>query len=242
MKVGELARRSRISVRTLHHYDEIGLLSPSKHSDSGHRIYSEQDVQRLQQIVSLKALGMSLAEISKFFQNRHVSPISVIEMHLDKLQKEMSELQNMSARLTKIGETLKSRKEPTVDELLQLPEAINMFEKYYSENNLSKLADRTKTLGTEQMHAYEQEWSDLILSVKEEIHKGASITSPTVQDCARQWLRLMDVFTGGDKSIAQSLGQMYKQEGAEKASRGAIDHQVFGFMAQAVKHLQTTDR
>jgi branched-chain amino acid transport system permease protein len=59
-KVGELANRTGITVRTLHHYDEIGLLTPSERSRSGYRLYTEPDIVRLQQILSLRHLGFSL--------------------------------------------------------------------------------------------------------------------------------------------------------------------------------------
>src|SRR6476646_6711292 len=61
-KVGELAKRTGVSVRALHHYDEIGLLSASLRSESGYRLYTEADVIRLQQIRSLRSLGFSLDE------------------------------------------------------------------------------------------------------------------------------------------------------------------------------------
>ncbi|HKO00391.1 MAG TPA: MerR family transcriptional regulator, partial [Thermoanaerobaculia bacterium] len=62
-KVGELAKRTGMSVRTLHHYDAIGLLQPSRRSESGHRLYDRDDVARLQQIKSLRQLGFALDEI-----------------------------------------------------------------------------------------------------------------------------------------------------------------------------------
>ena len=60
LKIGELASRTGLTVRTLHHYDEIGLLKPSHRTDSGHRLYTVRDLGRLQQIVSLRQLGFSL--------------------------------------------------------------------------------------------------------------------------------------------------------------------------------------
>jgi DNA-binding transcriptional MerR regulator len=56
MKVGELAKQTGISVRTLHYYDEIGLLSPSGRTESDYRLYAEADIVRLQQIMSLRQL------------------------------------------------------------------------------------------------------------------------------------------------------------------------------------------
>ncbi|MFN8222477.1 MAG: MerR family transcriptional regulator [Gaiellales bacterium] len=62
-RVAELARLSGVSVRTLHHYDEIGLLVPSRRTEAGYRLYTEQDLLRLQQILLHRELGLSLDEI-----------------------------------------------------------------------------------------------------------------------------------------------------------------------------------
>jgi DNA-binding transcriptional MerR regulator len=71
MKVGELARRTGISVRTLHYYDEIGLLSPSVRNRAGHRLYAARDVARLQQVCSLKQLGFSIREIQSMLRSNY---------------------------------------------------------------------------------------------------------------------------------------------------------------------------
>src|SRR5919107_2876078 len=80
-KVGELARRTGLSVRTLHHYDEIGLLRPSHRTASGHRLYSAADVVRLQQIKSLRQLGFSLDEVGDCLRDPAFAPRRVLEMH-----------------------------------------------------------------------------------------------------------------------------------------------------------------
>jgi MerR family transcriptional regulator, thiopeptide resistance regulator len=81
-KVGELARRTGITVRTLHHYDEIGLLTPSEHSSAGYRLYGEREVVRLQQILSLRQLGLSLEEIRACLARPEFTPLHVVELHL----------------------------------------------------------------------------------------------------------------------------------------------------------------
>ena len=63
MKIGDLAKQTGVSVRTLHYYEEIGLLSPSHRTETGYRLYAEDDIIRLQQIVSLRQIGFSLAQI-----------------------------------------------------------------------------------------------------------------------------------------------------------------------------------
>lgn len=82
-KVGELAQDTGLTVRTLHHYDRIGLLSPSRRSPAGHRLYAGADIVRLQQIMSLKYLGFSLDEIGALIDNPDFNPIEVITLQLD---------------------------------------------------------------------------------------------------------------------------------------------------------------
>jgi DNA-binding transcriptional MerR regulator len=64
-RVGEVSKLSRVSTRALHHYDKIGLLTPSMRTDAGYRLYSDQDLQRLQQILFFKTLSFSLEDIAK---------------------------------------------------------------------------------------------------------------------------------------------------------------------------------
>src|SRR5437868_15006110 len=86
LKVGELARRTGLTVRTLHHYDEIGLLHPSLRTESGHRLYTAADVARLQQITSLRQLGFSLEEIRGCLHRPGFSPVEVMRRHAARLR------------------------------------------------------------------------------------------------------------------------------------------------------------
>jgi DNA-binding transcriptional MerR regulator len=69
LKVGELAALANLTVRTLHHYDSIGLLQPSARSDAGYRLYDRDDVARLHQIQALRAFGMSLSDIGLYLDS-----------------------------------------------------------------------------------------------------------------------------------------------------------------------------
>lgn len=75
MKVGELAKKTGVSVRTLHYYDEIGLLEPSCHTEAGYRLYTTSDIVRLQQIKSLQQLGFSLEEIRECLERPDFSKL-----------------------------------------------------------------------------------------------------------------------------------------------------------------------
>src|ERR1035437_8549229 len=78
LRVGDLAKATGLSVRALHHYEEIGLLPPSTRNDAGHRVYSEKDIEKLQQIISLKQLGLSLGDIGRCLKEKAPSLLETI--------------------------------------------------------------------------------------------------------------------------------------------------------------------
>ncbi len=82
LKVGELAKRTGLTIRTLHHYDEIGLLKPSLHTAAGHRLYTAADIARLQQVLSLRQLGFSLEQVRDCLDRPGFSPLEVIRLHV----------------------------------------------------------------------------------------------------------------------------------------------------------------
>ncbi|ASB67653.1 Mercuric resistance operon regulatory protein [Bacillus velezensis] len=69
MKVKEVAELIGVSIQTLHHYDQIGLLTPQETTDSGYRLYSEENLEQLQQILFFKELDFSLKEIKEIINS-----------------------------------------------------------------------------------------------------------------------------------------------------------------------------
>ena len=113
LKVGEVARRTGLTVRALHHYDEVGLLRPSLHTESGHRLYTAADLARLQQVLSLRHLGFSLEEIRACLDRPGFSLAEVLGMHLARLREQIElqqrlrlRLETLSARLRAAGEEI----------------------------------------------------------------------------------------------------------------------------------------
>src|SRR3954452_6962052 len=89
LRVGELASRTGLTVRTLHHYDEIGLVKPSQHTGAGYRLYTGRDITRLQQVVSLRQLGLSLEEVRACLDRPDFSPLGLIDHHLAHLREQI---------------------------------------------------------------------------------------------------------------------------------------------------------
>lgn len=240
-KVGKLAQQTGVSVRTLHHYDAIGLLVPANHTESGYRLYGEQDVIRLQQIKSLRLLGFSLAEIQTALDSAEFTPKRVIQLHLDRLNEQITAQQRLRDRLEKMAAHLATTENIAIDQFIQTIEAITIFEKYYTPEQLNELNQRQQQLGEEGMNQVQQEWSDLIAQVQSQMAKGSDPASEPMQRLAKQWKSLVNEFTGGNPEMAKSLNKMYQEEAVEVASRGAIDTQMSEYIGQAMAALNSQD-
>lgn len=238
-KIGELARRTGLTVRTLHHYDEIGLLAPSWRTGAGHRQYTADDIARLQMIVSLRQLGLPLREIGDWLSRPDTSPRSIIELHLARLREQIDEQQALYRRLESIAQRLRSAEEVSAEDFLTTMEMIAMYDKYYTGEQRQKIEERGRQLGPEAIHAAEKEWPELIARVRAEMEKGTDPASETVQALARRWMELVQSFTGGDPGIVQSLRTMYREE-AGLRERTGLDGEIFAYVNRACEGLKPT--
>ena len=215
-KVGELAERTGLSVRALHHYDALGLLSPSGRTDSahgsGHRLYTGADVGRLQQILSLKLLGFGLEQIREYLARADYDPRQVVRLHLARIRGQAAELRQLEDRLAALADALEKAEIVSVDEFLTTIQEMTMIEKYYTPEQLETLARRREELGEEVMQQAPQRWAELQSSVQEARDAGMEPTDPMAQELARRWFALVSEFTGGDPGIFQSLKTMYQNE------------------------------
>jgi DNA-binding transcriptional MerR regulator len=234
MKVGELAKQTGISVRTLHYYDEIGLLSPSQRNRADHRLYTAEDIARLQQIISLRQLGFSLEEIRECLERPNFSLHRVIQLHMARLKEQIELSYQLLNRLEAIASNLHSAESISIEDFVQTIEAITMLEKYYTPEQTETLKQRAEMLGEERIRQVERQWQELIEQVRAEMEKGSEPTSEPVQVLAQRWMALIHEFTGGDAGIEHSLNTMYQQERPEVASRGAVDSAVFEYMGKAI--------
>jgi DNA-binding transcriptional MerR regulator len=213
LRVGQLAKRTGISVRTLHYYDEIGLLSPSLRTASSYRLYTARDVARLQQIRSLQQLGLSLAEVRACLDRPDSSLLRAIELQADRLTEQIALQQRLLERLHAIAARLRSAEDVSVEELMQTMEDMHSMDRYYTPEQQEYLRQRAELVGVERMRQVETaEWPRLIAEVREALDSGVDPASEQAQALARRWQALVDEFTGGDPGIQQSLNKMYQQE------------------------------
>lgn len=234
-KVGELAKLTGITVRALHHYDQISLLAPSLHSDVGHRLYSRKDIVRLQQIISLKQLGFSLDEIGDLLDNPGFRPDKVIRFQLDRLDRQIRIQKDLQHRLEHLYELVQAKCELTGTELIKIIEEMHMTEKYFTPEQIATIKKQGELLGEEKIKEVENEWPSLIAKARAEMEKGTAPKSPEVQVLAKRWKELVNLFTGGDAGIMSSA-ERYYAENLDRATEYGIDKQLWQYISKAMEN------
>jgi DNA-binding transcriptional MerR regulator len=237
--VGALAEASGLTVRTLHHWDEIGLLRPADRSAAGHRRYSPADVRRLYRIVALRGLGLSLEAIAGVLEREGPDLRAAVAAHLARVERELVHARELRRRLRGILDAFDQLDEPSSDQLIETIEVMTMSERYYTPEQLEQLEARRRELGDEGMEKGQRDWADLIAEMDAARQAGTDPADPHVQALGDRWRGLIEQFTGGDPGIRASLQKMYENEGPERASRGMVDADLMAYMGQAMASLDS---
>jgi DNA-binding transcriptional MerR regulator len=237
LKVGELAKRTGLTVRTLHHYDEIGLLKPSMHSEAGYRLYTAADVARLQQVLSLRQLGFSLEEVRDCLNRPGFAPLEVIRLHLARLREQIELQRKLCERLEAIAASFRTAEEVSADEFLQAMEVMTMIEKYFTPEQHEWIKSRREEAGEEATRQMQEEWAELIAAVRAEMDAGTDPKDAKVQMLAKRWVSMVQRTTGGDPAVEQALKRLWDEQGDTLAAQHGPRYDprpVFGYITRAI--------
>nr|WP_312870887.1 MerR family transcriptional regulator [Gordonia asplenii] len=118
--VGDVAKLTGVSVRTLHHYDEIGLVVPSRRTSVGYRLYADDDVERLLQALTYRELGFPLEQISTLLDDPSADALTHLQQQHDLLRQRIGHLQHMVVAVEKMMNSKKSGINLTSDEQAEI--------------------------------------------------------------------------------------------------------------------------
>lgn len=206
LKVGELAKRSGLTVRTLHHYDDIGLLTPSARSESGYRLYDKTDIARLHQIQALRRFGMSLADIGAFLACPGTPLASIVERQLSMLKSQIEQAARLHERLSRLRDQLACGEEPELAEWLTTLESMTMYDKYFTEDEIKQLP--LLDASTQQA----AEWRALVDEVRDAMERNVAPREAEAQALGKRWMTLLERDTNADPVLVAKLDQMHLNE------------------------------
>lgn len=226
MKVGELAKRTGLTVRTLHHYDSIGLLRPSARSDSGYRLYTQADVTRLHGIQVLRRIGLPLEEIGTMLAADGASLPMIVTRQMHALEREIAQAQALHERLALVQAKYAAGTEPELNDWLGTLQLMSTCDKYFSPAEVKLIFANWGLI--------EVRWIKLVEDVHALMATGVSPTAPEVQFFAQRWMNLMHTWMGGNFDLMERWGKMYLAEpGAHNRVRPGLA--MIQFIEEAVQ-------
>lgn len=236
--VKQLADLAGVSVRTLHHYDQVGLLKPSSWGGNGYRYYDEEALLRLQQIMFYRELDLELAQIREIISSPDFDLKEALLSHRRALRRRIERLNNL---ITTIDTTIKYLNGEADMSKKQVFSAFSDEQQKEYEQQARQLWDADKvTQSVNLWNSYSQaqkqqvadEGNAIYSDLVDAMHKGP--TSPEVQTILKRWHQHLRYFYEPTPEILRGLGQGYNQNPDFHANFARLHPDLPAFLEQAI--------
>jgi len=236
--VKQLSKMAGITPRTLHYYDEIGLLKPSQVGENGYRYYGEEALVRLQQIMLYRELDLPLDHIKQIMGRRDFDVLIALESHKVELKKRIAQMDRLVATVDLTITHLKGKTEMSHKQL---------FEGFSEEQQAEYEKEAAQKYDPEIVKASNKRWKNYTAAEKQHIQdegnavyedmlkampKGAA--SPEAQAGVERWRRHMEYFWVPNDEQLVGLASLYNDDPRFKANFDKIDPNLAVFMREAV--------
>jgi DNA-binding transcriptional MerR regulator len=221
-RIQEFAKLAGVTVRALRHYDRLKLLPPAHRSERGYRFYCHEDLGRMERILVLRYLGLSLREIATLLNTRAGRGADMLTVTLARQKAALRERRDGLDRVLRAIEHARQHaqtaKEPewllyqTILREIQMQESVNWTEKYYSPRALEALRERRAALTPEQKAAIGVRWQALFADIQSALNRGVPPDSAEGRALVARWMRLGDEFTQGDPEIGEGYRRLFDDE------------------------------
>jgi DNA-binding transcriptional MerR regulator len=235
--VKKLADLAGVSVRTLHYYDEIGLLKPTSVGENGYRQYSDESLFRLQQILFYRELDLDLMQIKDVLDNKNFDPVTALQSHRRTLQERIGRLKTLintvdTTIMHLVGEVGMSKKKifegfsPEKQQQYQ-EEAASLWG-----DSVKESAQYWNSYSEEKKQAIMQEGSAIYADIATNMSKGPE--SPEIQALLARWHQHLRYFYEPSLEVLGGLGNLYYDHPDFNATFTAIDPALPAFLKKAI--------
>jgi len=230
-------------VRTLHHYDRMGLLKPGRRTGSGYRLYGERDLARLEQIVVLKFIGLPLRDIRKLLKGESALRETLCRQ-VFVLAEKRRRIDTAIHAVQKAQRSLESREAPDyllfkeIIQEIEMQNDMDWSKKYYSPEAQAKVEERKSLWSPELQEKVSRQWSELFADIEAAIAAGEAPSGPKAKALAARWKDLLSGFTGGDPEIQKGLNKMWADQKSwpePQKSAYSIKPEIQDFIMKAMK-------
>ncbi len=239
LTVKQLCKMAGVTPRTLHYYDQIGLLKPTQVGENGYRYYGEEALLRLQQILLYRQLDLPLEDIRRIMERPDFDVLHALESHKGELRKRITRMERLVATVDDTILHLKGKKEMSQKQF---------FSGFSEEQQAAYEKEAMQMYDPEVVKASSQKWKSYSQGEKERIlAEGGAIyeaivqampkgfASPEAQAGIERWHRHQQYFWEPDDEQLLGLGELYNQDPRFKANFDKIDPRLADFMRSAIK-------
>lgn len=196
--VGQLAKQSGLTVRTLHHYEKLGLLSPSARTEAGSRLYAEADVAILHRILAYQQMGLALKDIAPLLEPGAPPLTAVLSRQIALVEEQLARQQRLLAMLRRVARRAQAGGPDLTEHLLDLIAMMRTYERYFSDDELQQMRQVQEAMGDDGVQRVKAALAELVPAMRSAMEHGADPRSPEVAALARRWAALGKGFPQDD--------------------------------------------
>lgn len=205
LKVGELSKQTGLTVRALHHYDKLGLLSPSVRSEAGYRLYGPKDIQRLNHILALRQLDIPLEEIRQMLDGGALRKASALDSQLALIDAEIIRWRKLRREVMQLRHALAEDEEPSFEACLRTLEAMAFYRRHlnHDEHALPLLGSGGKLAAT---------WQVRLDAVRILFEKAVPARANEARTAARNWIAQLEKDTRSHAAKFVRLDRLFSDQ------------------------------
>lgn len=231
LKIGELAKRTGVTIRALRHYDEIGLLSPSARSDGGFRLYGPEDVGKLYRIQALCRLKLSLSEVRKVLDAGGAAFPDIVKQQIAALNQQIEHAVSLRDHLAQLQARQGQSNALTMDDWLGALAQMSAASRYFDGEERRALAAHRASVNA----ACNEEKAALVLALKRLMAQGVRADDVEAQELAHRWIQVLMTEVGGDEGLLMKYYAMQWNEDALQSISG-IDRSGMTYISHAMAY------
>ena len=230
--IGDLAKRSGLTVRSLHHYEKLGLLTPSGRTEAGYRLYDQADVLTLHRILAYQQMGLALKDIGPLLGADAPPLAELLKRQIGIAQAELTRQQRLLQMLQRVAARAAAGGPELTDQLLSLMAMRRSCERHFSEAEMQQMLDAQHALGAAGLARIKAEWAVLLPALRSEMERGADPRAARVRALARRWIA-MGQGLPEDEGLRRKARDLFAQQPALLVGSG-LTLALLDFLDQAV--------
>jgi DNA-binding transcriptional MerR regulator len=237
--VKQISKIAGVTARTLHYYDEIGLLKPGRIGENGYRYYSDESLLQLQQILLYREMDLPLDQIKHILQTRDFDPIHSLEIHRYELKRKIIHLEELIATVDHTIEHLKGNENMEPQKLFSGFSEEQQAE--YEKEAMNLYDPRTVKESNQRWRQYSAEKKQQILDEGNQVYVAflkampAGPESDAAQECVSRWRRHIENFWSPRDEQLLGLADLYNDDPRFKKNYDRLDPNLAEFVREAVK-------